>query len=319
MADVTLTTSKLKQKAAKQVTAPWEKVRASVSMPRVVRAKEDAPMFSLTELKDPLPDGVSPISEAAISAMTGMVLDLDDISPTEARRIGDSVQRLTCAAVMYPTFSWEAECESWRIVVPYVRTLPVSQHRAAWAGASALLGLPCDGPGNDRSGAKAAQRSYVCSVPVGSTERPPTRVFDGPMIDPEVFVTAGRGAGTVETKGVDAARRFSGHAINDEVLYRPKPDAELVALGCGAVRYFKQTGCAKQGERGLWLLMLAGLRHCAGGQEAAHAWSAKDPRYTPSETTKTLDSLTGGPPTCETISREFTGCKACPHWTGGAA
>lgn len=319
MANVTFSLSpRLHSTVARAVTQPWAKWTSDLAKPREVAAKGNAPMFNFVVPKKPLPDGVSAIEAGAIESMAGMVLDVDKVSPDKVEHLSSELAALGSGAMLYPTFNWSLEAPRYRVVIPYAVPLPVDQHRVAWVGASALLGLDVDDVGNDSCGAKPAQRFYVYSFPPGS-EHPPCRVFDGPLIDPEVFVSEGRKAGAVTKAPTPADSRYRGHDINNELLYGPKPDPELVALGCAALRYFKDTGCAKQGERGLWLLMLAGLRHCEGGVQTAHKWSAKDVRYTPRETAKTMESLNGGPATCETISGEFAGCKACKHWKGGAA
>lgn len=318
MAEVQMTFSRLCDKRSKTISQPWGVLSARLGQPEVVQDKVKARMVSFCVLHAPVPEGVSPISEAAVESMAGMVLDLDGCTPEVVEGVAQALRGLQVAALMYPTFSWSHAHQCWRVLVPYARAIPVADHRAAWVGASTLLGLAVDGGANDRSGAKPAQRYFVCSRPDDGSERPDSRVFEGPLIDPAAFIAAG-GAVTSTIAKPSSVGRYGGHQINNELIYGPAPDAELVALGCPAVRHFKNTGCAKKGERRLWLLMLAGLKHCAGGPDAAHTWGSKAASYTPRETTKTMDSLSGGPPTCESIGREFEGCKTCPHWKGGAA
>jgi hypothetical protein len=74
-------------------------------------------------------------------------------------------------------------------------------------------------------------------------------------------------------------------------------------------------------SRNSWFLMLAVMRHCRGGREAAHQISAYDKaRYDPATLDRQFDSAgTFGPVRCETFMRENPApCRGC-KWEGRVA
>lgn len=94
-----------------------------------------------------------------------------------------------------------------------------------------------------------------------------------------------------------------------EPTYTPA-NADIVADHCAQVDHFRKTGCAD--SEPLWYANLGVLKSCAGGEAAAHEWSANDARYERKETQKKLDQWNTGPTTCDKF-RELnpTGCAGC--------
>lgn len=84
------------------------------------------------------------------------------------------------------------------------------------------------------------------------------------------------------------------------------------------IRECRQVREAGKESEPVWFSMLTVMRHCEAGKDAARALSRIDPRFTEEEFSykfSYVESLTGGPATCERFNRECPNkCSTCPHW-----
>lgn len=320
-----LTFTKLTEttRARARVRGTWSEVSVYLKECRKNASKDAVTLYSCGVVREDLPPGASLAKEDALESTQMCIVDLDGGSQELVQATINRARELGLTCLAHPTYSWTAESPRWRLIVPYARNIPVHDAKAAARGLAALLQLSPGEDGVDPCMIKPAQRYYLHSChPDAAEGRPDVVELVGKMVDPsELIAIAGDEAQPIERAAPSHTRpgRFTADdlRVNAE-LYGPKPDAEMIAIGCAALRHFRDTGCAAKGERGLWLLMLAGLRHCAEGEVPAHRWSAVDTRYSHHETAKVLASLTAGPPTCAKVADEFAGCRACPH-LGGAA
>ena len=106
-------------------------------------------------------------------------------------------------------------------------------------------------------------------------------------------------------------------AVNGGVtVYKPF-SAVRVAQQCGAFG----KGCEREGEATpypVWLLVLGTAKASIEGRDFAHQVSCRHPDYDEAETDAKLDSLTGGPATCETWGGAYgkvAPCEGCA-WRG---
>tara|TARA_R110000868_G_C10956626_1_gene768118 strand:- start:1697 stop:4696 length:3000 start_codon:yes stop_codon:yes gene_type:complete len=89
------------------------------------------------------------------------------------------------------------------------------------------------------------------------------------------------------------------------------PDSSLAVAAefCNQLKLFKDTGCESEP---VWRSCLGVAKHCTDGEELAHEWSAKDPRYTEKETSEKIINWTTGPTKCDTFKLQNPdGCKGC--------
>lgn len=93
-----------------------------------------------------------------------------------------------------------------------------------------------------------------------------------------------------------------------------KPDTKAILEGCSFLNH-----CRENPEiisRKEWFAMMGILRHLDNGVELVHSYSALDTkRYDEKVTNRNLkDWNESGPPYCDTVSKVYSGCRACPHF-----
>ena len=97
---------------------------------------------------------------------------------------------------------------------------------------------------------------------------------------------------------------------------RPNFWSELIAEGCAQIREFRDNA-ANQG-RDSWWFGLGTLAFCEDGDQFAHSWGSKHPKYSAEETQRELDGWrrkADGATLCATFNRKAPGiCERCPKW-----
>lgn len=88
----------------------------------------------------------------------------------------------------------------------------------------------------------------------------------------------------------------------------PPSHATRVADHCAQIRFFRDTGSEFEPH---WRSCAGVLKHTVEGEAVVHEWSAKDPRYSHSETQGKIDGWQTPPATCASFNNYGDLCKKC--------
>ena len=128
----------------------WEELVQLLSV-RDVREAKDGPLFSLTAVRPGATRGI-----ASVTALSGGVLDLDDIKDVSAVR----ARMAAYEYVLYTTHSHGEKGNRYRIVLPFARSVPPAEWPAIWNGLNTVVGGVLDPAARD-----VARISYLPSCP----------------------------------------------------------------------------------------------------------------------------------------------------------
>lgn len=93
----------------------------------------------------------------------------------------------------------------------------------------------------------------------------------------------------LRSRSVDHGSRALGNGPSALIPYAgPPASAYRIAEKCANIKYFKDTGCAKEGEEPLWKACVGVVAYADNGDALVHEWSAKDLRYNGPETNEKI-------------------------------
>jgi hypothetical protein len=114
----------------------------------------------------------------------------------------------------------------------------------------------------------------------------------------------------------DAAAPKASSGVNADVLASPMVKVESSVAKVAQKCQWVADNLAAKGNVGYtdWLNMLALYKASIEGVDGALEWSSGHPEFDPAEVTIKIESLTGGPPTCDRVSDECDACRSCEHF-----